>query len=164
MLNLSSRIMGSDVLENEYYRVSVDRATGRVGIWDKEIEPNGCEATSKLRLRKSAVEMTSVTIPPTGRTIVNVINGVELEENGPVQTVMRITGDVGGIPIVQRLTLYQGLKRVDVEDRVDWKPGRSMNIEQVFPLQQPNMEVRNGTPFGSVAATRYDAECGAAQW
>ena len=83
----------------------------------------------------------------------NVISGVELDENGPVQTVMRITGDVAGIPIVQRLTLYQGLKRVDIEDRVDWKPGRSMNIEQVFPLPQPNMEVRSGTPFGSVTAT-----------
>jgi alpha-mannosidase len=45
------------------------------------------------------------------------------------------------------------MKRVDLEDRVDWKPGRSMNIEQVFPLAQPNMEVRNGTPFGSVVAT-----------
>ena len=49
-------------------------------------------------------------IPPTGRTIVNVISGVELEENGPVQTVMRITGEVTGVPITQRLTLYQGLK------------------------------------------------------
>jgi len=28
-----------------------------------------------------------------------------------------------------------------------------MNIEQVFPLQEPNMEVRNGTPFGSAAAS-----------
>ena len=36
-LNRSTRVMGSDVLENEYYRVSVDRATGRVGIWDKEM-------------------------------------------------------------------------------------------------------------------------------
>lgn len=28
-----------------------------------------------------------------------------------------------------------------------------MNIEQVFPLPQPNMEVRSGTPFGSVTAS-----------
>ena len=104
--------------------------------------------------------MTSVLFRPTGRTIVNVISGVELEENGPVQTVMRITGDIAGVPIVQRLTLYQGLKRVDIEDRVDWKPGRSMNIEQVFPLPQSNMEVRNGTPFGSVAAAEMMPNAG----
>ena len=92
-------------------------------------------------------------IPPTGRTILNVISSVELEVNGPVQTVVRITGNVAGVPIVQRLTFYQRLKRVDIEDRVDWKPGQSMNLEQVFPLPDSKVEVRNGTPFGSVAAT-----------
>lgn len=150
-LNLSSRVMGSDVLENEYYRVSVDRATGRVSIWDKEMNRMVANDIEIAASEERGGDDLSI-IPPTGRTIVNVISGVELDENGPVQTVMRITGDVGGIPIVQRLTLYQGLKRVDVEDRVDWRPGRSMNIEQVFPLQQPNVEVRNGTPFGSVVA------------
>jgi alpha-mannosidase len=151
-LNRSSRVMGSEVLENDYYRVSVDRATGRVGIWDKSLNRMVAKDIEIAASEERGGDDLSL-IPPTGRTIVNVISSVELEENGPVQTIMRITGDVAGVPIVQRLTLYQGLKRVDVEDRVDWKPGRSMNIEQIFPLQEPNMEVRNGTPFGSEAAT-----------
>jgi len=150
-VNRSSRVMGSDVLENEYYRVSVDRATGRVGIWDKELIRRVANDIEIAASEERGGDDLSI-IPPTGRTIVNVIRSVELDENGPVQTVMRITGDIAGVPIVQRLTLFQGLKRVDIEDRVDWKPGRSMNIEQVFPLPQPNVEVRNGTPFGSVAA------------
>jgi alpha-mannosidase len=150
-LNRSTHVMGSDVLENEFYRVGVDRATGRVAIWDKEMNRMVANDIEIAASEERGGDDLSI-IPPTGRTIVNVINGVELDETGPVQTVMRITGDVGGIPIVQRVTLYQGLKRVDLEDRVDWRPGRSMNIEQVFPLQQPNVEVRNGTPFGSVAA------------
>jgi alpha-mannosidase len=151
-LNLSSRIMGSDVLENEHYRVSVDRATGRVGIWDKSLKRVVANDIEIAASEERGGDDLSI-IPPIGRTIVNVISSVELEENGPVQTVLRITGDVAGVPIVQRLRLYQGLKRVDLEDRVDWKPGRSMNIEQIFPLPEPNMEVRNGTPFGSEAAT-----------
>ena len=148
----SSRVMGSDVLENEYYRVSVDRATGRIGIWDKELNRTVVNDIEIAALEERGGDGLSV-IPLTGRTIINVISSVELQENGPVQTVMRIAGEVGDTPIVQQLTLYQGLKKVDVEDRVDWRPGRSMNIEQVFPLQEPNMEVRNGTPFGSAAAT-----------
>ncbi len=151
-LNLSTRVIGSDVVENQYYRVSVDRATGRVAIWDKELNRTVASDLEIAASEERGGDDLSI-IPPTGRTIVNLISGVELEENGPVQTVMRITGDVAGVSIVQRLTLYQGLKTVDMEDRVDWKPGRSMNIEQVFPLPQSNMEVRNGTPFGSVAAT-----------
>ena len=94
------------MLENEYYRVSVDRATGRVEIWDKEMNRMVANDIEIAASEERGGDDLSI-IPPTGRTIVNVINGVELEENGPVQTVMRITGDVAGIPIVQRLTLYQ---------------------------------------------------------
>jgi alpha-mannosidase len=151
-LNVTTRIMGSDVMENAYYRVSVDRATGRVSIWDKEMNRRVADDIEIAAAEERGGDDLSI-IPPTGRTIVNVISGVELEENGPVQTIMRITGEIAGVPIVQRLRLYQGLKRVDIEDRVDWKPGRSMNIEQVFPLPELTMEVRNGTPFGSVAAS-----------
>jgi alpha-mannosidase len=151
-LNRSSRVMGSDVLENDYYRVSVDRATGRVGIWDRSLNRMVVQDIEIAASEERGGDDLSL-IPPTGRTIVNLISSVELEENGPVQTVMRITGDIAGVPVVQRVTLYQGLKRVDLEDRVDWKPGRSMNIEQIFPFAEPDMQVRTGTPFGSEAAT-----------
>jgi len=150
-LNASTRIMGSDVMENEYYRVSVDRATGRVSIWDKELNLSVADGIEIAAAEERGGDDLSI-IPPTGRTIVNVINSVELEENSPVRSVMKITGDIAGVPIVQRVTMYQGLKRVDLEDQVDWKPGRSMNIEQVFPLPQPNMAIRSGAPFGSVSA------------
>jgi alpha-mannosidase len=150
-LNQSTRIMGSDVLENEYYRVTVDRATGSVGIWDKELNRVVANDIEIAASEERGGDDLSI-IPPTGRTIVNLIDGVELEESSPVRGVMLISGNIAGVPVVQRIALYWGLKRVDFEDRVDWKPGRSMNIEQVFPLPQPNMEVRTGTPFGSVTA------------
>ena len=158
-LNSSTRVMGSDVLENEYYRVTVDRATGRINIWDKELKravANGIEIAASEERGGDDLSI----IPPTGRTIVNVISSVDLDENNSVQTVMRITGDIAGVPVVQRITLYQGLKRVDVEDRVEWKPGKAMNIELIFPLSQSNMEVRNGTPFGSVAANEMMPNAG----
>ena len=56
-VNRSSHAMGSDVLENEYYRVAIERATGRPGIFDKELNRT-VEKTSKSRLGKSAVETT----------------------------------------------------------------------------------------------------------
>jgi len=47
-----------------------------------------------------------------------------------------------------------------VENTIDWKPGRSMNIEQVFPILQRDAEVRNGIPFGTVAAPDIMAKAG----
>jgi hypothetical protein len=143
------RVPGVNVMENEFYRVTVDRATGLIGVFDKELNrpvaPNlGMEASEERGGNPLFLE------PRTGRTVVNVIHAVDLEEANPVRTVMRIEGSIADIPVTQRVTLYRGLKRVDLEDAVDWKPGRFMKIEQVVPLEQPHAEVRTGVPFGSV--------------
>jgi alpha-mannosidase len=79
------------------------------------------------------------------------ISGVELEESNSVRAVVRIRGDIAGIPVAQRITLYEGLKKIDIENTLDWKPGRFMKIEQVFPLEQNGVEVRTGIPFGSAS-------------
>ncbi len=144
------RVIGSHLLENEYYRVSVDRATGRIDIFDKEL---GLTVARNLEIAASEERGgNSLSVEPqTGRTIINVINAVEIEENSAVRAVVRISGDIAGVPVVQRMTLFAGLKKIELENTVDWRPGRFMKIEQVFPLEQSNAEVRNGIPFGSAA-------------
>jgi hypothetical protein len=144
------RVIGANVIENEFYRVTVDRATGRIEIFDKDLNRTIAKDVEISAAEERGGNTLSIE-PQTGRTLVNVIGSVELEENSPVRTVMRISGDVGGVPIGQRLTLYQGVKRIDLENTVDWKPGRFLKIEQVFPLEQRNAEIRNGVPFGSAA-------------
>jgi alpha-mannosidase len=157
-VNQTSHVMGSDVLENEYYRVAIDRATGRLEIFDKELS-----RTVEKNVEMAATEERGGddlrVVAPTGRTIIDVINSVELEENGPVRTVMRITGELAGMRLIQRIALYRGLKKIDLENCLDWTPGRSMSVEQVFPLPQPSGEVRWGIPFGT--ATEADVMPGA---
>jgi alpha-mannosidase len=143
--------IGSDVLENKYYRVSVDRATGRIAIFDKELNQE-VEKDIEITAAEERGGDDQNIILHSGRTIIHLIDGIELEENSPVRTVLKINGNVGGIPLVQRLTLYQGLKKIDVDDTIDWKPGPSINIEHVFPILQSNAEIRNGIPYGSAAA------------
>jgi alpha-mannosidase len=65
---------------------------------------------------------------------------------------LRIKGHVAGISVIQRLTLYRGIKKIDLDNTIDWKPGRSMNLQQIFPVSRPNVEIRNGIPFGTAAA------------
>jgi len=155
----ANNAIGSDVVENEYYRVSVERATGRIEIFDKDLNQPVSKGIEIAASEERGGDDQNV-ILPSGRTIINVIDGVELEENSPVRTVLRINGNVGGIAIVQRLTLYRGIKKINVENTIDWKPGRSMNIEQVFPILQRDVEVRNGIPYGTAAATDMMAKAG----
>ncbi len=150
-VNRTSHAMGSDVLENGFYRVAIDRATGRLEIFDKELNRT-VEKNVEIAAREERGGDDLSVVAPTGRTLVDLIHSVELEENGPVRTVMRVTGELAGMRLIQRVALYRGLKKIDLENSLDWTPGRSMNVEQVFPLQQPGGEVRWGIPFGTATA------------
>ena len=145
------RIVGSDVLENEFYRITVDRATGLVEVFDKELNRTVLKDAQISGSEERGGNTLSIE-PQTGRTIINVISHVALEEDSPVRTVLKTTGDLGGVPITQRLSVYRGLKRIDFENTIDWHPGHFMKIEQVFPLQQAS-EIRTGIPFGSASST-----------
>lgn len=141
--------LGSDVLENEHYRISVEHATGRIEIFDKDLSrvvSKGIEIVAAEELGGDDQNI----ILRTGRTLVNSVDEIAFEENGPVQTVLRIQGNVGGIPVTQRLKLYRQIKKIDLENTIEWKPGRSMSIEQIVPILQHDAQVRNGVPFGAV--------------
>jgi hypothetical protein len=73
--------------------------------------------------------------PVTGRSIPAVADGFQVEENNAVRAILRIALRIAG-PIVQRLTLYAGAKRFDVENTVEWRLGRLFRIEQLFPIAQ----------------------------
>jgi alpha-mannosidase len=90
-----------------------------------------------------------------GRTLVMTVNGVAIEENNPVRTVVRIDGDLGGVPVVQRVSLFAGAKRVDIENTVHWTAGKLMRIEQTFPYEHPDARIQYGIPFGSVDGAEF---------
>lgn len=145
------RVPGADTAENQFYRVTIDRPTGRISIFDKRLNrviSKDMEVVAEEQRGGNAISI----FPDTGRTIPNLINSVKLIRNGSEETVLEISGDVDGEPITQRLTMYKDVARIDLEDTVHWTPGRAMEIQQVFPTDMPDAEVRNGVPFGSVSA------------
>jgi alpha-mannosidase len=144
------RVPGTDVAENQFYRVTIDRVTGRLEIFDKALDrvvSSDIEVVAQEQRGGDAISI----FPATGRTIVNLIKSVNLVRNGAEETVFEIVGDIAGEPITQTLTLYRDLPRIDLEDTIHWTPGRAMEIQQVFPTNMPRAEVRNGVPFGSAS-------------
>jgi len=112
--------------------------------------------------------------PRSGRVLPYTVSRVETEENNPVRfvlrsrataengTVVRIDGDLGGVAITQRMFLHRGVKRIDLENTVEWKQNKFMKIEQLFPYNNPPVEslevereakIRYGIPFGSAAGS-----------
>jgi len=146
------RPLGADVMENAFYRVTVDKASGRVAVFDKVLNREVAKDLEIVAVEERGTNNVSAELV-TGRTIPASINEMELEENNPIRTVMKISGQIADIPVVQRLTLYRGLKRLDIENRIEWKGPRFINIVQRFPLQQSGVEIHYGVPFGECAAS-----------
>jgi len=141
------RPLGSDVMENEFYRVTVDKATGRVALFDKDLNREVSKGMEVVAVEERGGNYVAVE-PPSGRTIYNSIDRVSLMENNPVRTVLQISGRIADIPIVQRWSLYRGAKRVDLENTIEWKGPRYVRLQQVFPLEEANAEIHYGVPFG----------------
>ncbi len=145
------RVVASGAIDSDSFRIIIDRATGLIDVFDKDLNrpvAHGLEIPASEERGGNPLNV----VPETGRTLVNVIRAVELDENSPARTVIRIEGEIAGVPVTQRVLLYQGLKRIDLENTVDWKPWRFLRIDQVFPLEQSGSEVRIGVPFGSAAS------------
>ncbi|HWG19487.1 MAG TPA: glycosyl hydrolase-related protein [Terracidiphilus sp.] len=146
------RVPGVDVAENQFYRVTIDRATGRMEIFDKSlgrIVSKDVEVVAQEQRGGDAIS----NFPSTGRTFPEHIKSVSLVRNGAEETVFRIAGDIEGESIAQKLTMYRDLPRIDLENTIEWTPGPAMEIQQVFPVEMSGAEVRNGVPFGSASET-----------
>src|SRR5262249_33518042 len=128
------RSLGSDVMENDALRITIDKATGRVAVFDKALGRDICKDMEIAAVEERGGNYIGVE-PPSGRTIYNIIRAVELEANNAIRATMKITGEVAGVPVTQRLTLYRGIRRLDIEDTVEWKEPRFVRLEQWFPLQ-----------------------------
>lgn len=146
------RPLGSDKLENAFYRLSVDRATGRVALFDKELNREVCRDMEVSALEERGGNYIGIE-PPSGRTLISVVDRVAVEENNAVRAVVRIDLRIADIPIVQRLTLYHDLKRLDIENTVDWRSHRFLRIRQVFPAAVSNAAIHYGVPFGANVST-----------
>lgn len=153
------RPLGNDIMENRFYRVSVDKATGRVTVFDKDLGRDVVKDAEVVGVEERGGNYIGIE-PLSGRTLFTSIDRVSLEENNSVRTVMKLEGRIADIPVVQRWTLYAGLKQVDLENTVQWKGPRFIRVQQLFPYEHPGAAIHYGIPFGENAATNIMAKTG----
>ena len=143
------RPMGADVLENRFYRLTVDKPTGRVTVFDKELDRDVAKDLEVVAVEEKGGNYIGIE-PLSGRTLVNAIDSVRLEENNGFRAVMRIDGRIADIPVTQRYILYRDAKRVDLENTVEWRRPRFVRVQQLFPYAQANAKIQYGIPYGAL--------------
>lgn len=156
------RSLGVDTIENAFYRVIVDRATGRVTLFDKALNRDVARDMEVTAVEERGGNYIGIE-PLSGRTVVAVADEVRVEENTTVRAVVRIAAHIADIPVSQKLTLYRDLKRLDVENTVEWKSPRLFRIEQLFPVTAANPVFDYGVPFGANRADNLIPNAGTHQ-
>jgi alpha-mannosidase len=142
------RTAGSNVVENSYYRLLVDRATGRVTLFDKELGRDVCRDMEVVATEERGGNYIGLE-PLSGRTLLASVDKVVIQENNAVRAVIRLETRIADIAITQRFCLPKDLKRLDVENTVEWKSPRFLRVEQLFPMTQSNYSINYGIPFGA---------------
>jgi len=142
------RTLDSDKFENEFYIVTVDRATGGITIFDKELNRDIVNNVSVVGTEERGGNSIAVE-PYTGREQFFTPLSVEVEQNNSVKAIVRIEGVLAGVPITERLSLYANLKKVDLETTVKWPQNRFMRLEERFPYELKDAKLRYGIPFAS---------------
>lgn len=107
---------GTVVLESDLYRIRLDPSRGGVftsfyaKLWNREFCDTSAERLfneyrgyfiAQKKWCSSADERAQITI----------------QDNGPLRTRVRISGHVGGCPVLTTLTLVEGQRRIDVQAR-----------------------------------------------
>jgi alpha-mannosidase len=153
-------------IENEFFRVSVDAATGLVSsIRDKRADREILAAPGNdlqfLEDKPSAwdawnIGLTGVRYPTTMRK-------AEIVESGPVRTVVRVqrdylqpgtrkdfpTEDFPSTFITQDIVLTRGIDRIDFTTAIDWWEEKTM-AKVAFPLAVSDTAATYEIPYGSI--------------
>lgn len=142
------RPLQADVMENDFYRITADKATGRVTVFDKALGREVLKESEVVAVEERGGNYIGVE-PLSGRTIPAFLDGAEMEENSPVRAVLRLDLRVADIPILQRWILYREARRVDVEIAIEWRRPRFVRIQQLFPYAAAQAKIVYGVPFGA---------------
>jgi alpha-mannosidase len=147
----SRRSLGFDTLENGFYKVSIDRATGRVTLFDKALGRDAARDLEIVALEERGGNYIGIE-PLSGRSFPGTVEEIRIQENNPVRAVAVIVTEVAGIRVEQKLTLYRELKRMDIENTAGWQAPKFVRLQQVIGLAQAGAPLHYGVPFGSNSA------------
>lgn len=146
-----STAAGETCVENAHLRLSIERVTGRLSLYDKRHQRFlfvHAELSGREEVRGDYI--CGMTL--TGRTIPAVVESVEIEEDSPVVCRILVRGTLYGMRYEQRLSLPAETAELEVENTIHWKCGSYVRMEQSFPFPETDHPpvIEYGVPFGKV--------------
>lgn len=158
---------GENLLENRYYRIRFDSASGAiVSILDKELDVELVDASAPHKFNEYLYEYYAVAYD---KVEWRRQTGARLAaSSGPVAGVMTVTARARGVErLEQQVVLYNDLKRIDfalsfakspsgrsLDDYLKARPNGKEAVYAALPLSVPDFQLRHETPGAVVEPTK----------
>ena len=136
-------------LKNAFWQLEIDTVTGELSIADadgkKYIDRAGIIGLEEKRGDYIC------RMDLTGRRFPAVINMISPVRISPVAAEIELTGTVYGLAFTQLIRLEGDSPRLEIINKIKWKNGNFVRLEQAFPLAgEAKTEICYGVPFGMV--------------
>ena len=171
----STEMKASDSsLENDRYRVTIDRNGDVSGIFDKKIKRELLSAPIRLAISTDnprqwpAWNMDFEDEQRSPRTFVGGVSKIRVVENGPARVAVEVERDTEDSKFVQTISLSAGDagNRVEFRNAIDWKT-KQANLKATFPLSAANNLATYNWDIGTVQrpnAEERQFEVASHQW
>ncbi len=142
------------VMENSVLRVVVNQKTGCIdSLYDKQSHFESITAGQCGNLLQAFVDPGNAWNVHADfarhGTDLTMADSVQLVEQGPVRSVVRVTRHWSKSTFVQNIVLYAGMRRVDVVNDVDWQETHIL-LKAAFPLAASGPKATFEIPYGTI--------------
>lgn len=156
---------GSNWIENRWLRVEFSPARGQISrIWDKENAVEVLEEPAQARVFHDPSDTWSHGVQRYDQVAGDfAVDQVQLIEQGPVKSVMRVTSTYQGSTLVQDFILYREFRRIDVKARIDFHEKFSV-LKVCLPTMGSADHATYETPYGYTVRDTTGEEVPAHGW
>lgn len=142
------RYAGSDIVENEFFKLEIKRVTGEISLFDKKRDRMIFANARIVGFEEKRGEYI-YNMDLTGRVMPAIIDSIDVIANNAVYCRIAIKGSVYSQPFTQLVTMSADAPVIDMENTIDWRENRYVRIEQAFDFAANGAaEIRYGSPFG----------------
>ena len=150
-------LISANQLENEYYRVSIDKNGDIASIYDKKENKELLNAPIRIAYFENhsdvwpAWEITYKTICRPPLACLNHVISQDIVEQGPVRVTLRIIRELNGSVFTQYISLAAGEtgRRVEVKNHVAWNT-RGTLVKAIFPVSVTNQFATYDLGMGTI--------------
>ena len=162
-------------IENEFFRVEIDPATGCLGrVLDKRTDSEVLDCSKRGNLLvaiedhgdsegRFVKDCDTIGKPPGPETEIVADPLIRVLEKGPVRGTIRVERRFQNSKFIQDIRLLAGVPRIDFEMEIDWHDVHTM-IKVAFPLAQRSPEVTYDAPYGTIIRPADGTEYPAQKW